>query len=51
MEILVRTSFNTKTKPHKFCKACGSSILADFERNKLGETDDLAGDILAVNVS
>ncbi|KAE9381601.1 hypothetical protein N431DRAFT_458175 [Stipitochalara longipes BDJ] len=42
--------FNTKTKPHKFCKTCGSSILADFERIKQGETDDPAGDILAVNV-
>jgi len=43
--------FNTKTKPHKFCKTCGSSILADFQRIKRGETDDPARDILAVNVS
>jgi len=41
--------FNTKTKPHKFCKTCGSSILADFERIKQGETTDPARDILAVN--
>jgi hypothetical protein len=31
--------FNIKTKPHKFCKTCGSSILADFKRIKLRETD------------
>jgi hypothetical protein len=42
--------FNTKTKPHKFCKSCGSSILVDFERIKLGETDDPARDVLTVNV-
>jgi hypothetical protein len=42
--------FNTKTKPHKFCKTCGSCIQADFERIKLGETDDPARDILAFNV-
>jgi hypothetical protein len=31
--------FNIKTKPHKFCKTYGSSILAEFKRIKLGETD------------
>jgi hypothetical protein len=42
--------FNTKTKAHKFCKTCGSSILADFDRINQGQTDDPARDILAVNV-
>ncbi|KAN0122377.1 centromere protein V [Hyaloscypha variabilis] len=42
--------FHTKTKSHKFCKTCGSSILADFEVFKQGQTVDPARDILAVNV-
>jgi hypothetical protein len=41
--------FNTKTKSHKFCKSCGSSILIDFRRTEQGEPDP-AKDILAVNV-
>lgn len=40
--------FNTKTKPHKFCETCGSSILADFERIKLEATNDPARGILTV---
>lgn len=43
--------FHTKTKSHKFCKTCGSSILADFEVFKQGQTVEPARDILAVNVS
>lgn len=42
-------AFNTKTKNHRFCKSCGSSILIDFLRSEQGETDP-AKDIIAVNV-
>ena len=42
-------AFNTKTKSHRFCKSCGTSIMIDFQRNLQGETDP-AKDILAVNV-
>ena len=42
-------AFNTKSKAHKFCKTCGSSILIDFQRSEQGETDP-AKDIVAVNV-
>lgn len=41
---------NIKTKPHMFCKTCESSILADFEHIKLGDVDDPARDILAINL-
>jgi hypothetical protein len=44
-------TFNTKKALHKFCKTCGSSILADFDRVNHGDTEDPARDILAVNVS
>jgi len=33
-----------------FCKTCESSILADFEHIKLGDADDPARDILAINL-
>jgi hypothetical protein len=42
-------AFNTKTKSHRFCKSCGSSIMIDFQRPQQGETDPTK-DILAVNV-
>lgn len=41
--------FGTKKKVHKFCKACGSSILIDFMRPEQG-IEDPTKDILAVNV-
>jgi len=48
-ENLASYRFNTKEKPYKFCKTCGTSILADFDRANLGQTDP-EKDILAVSV-
>ena len=49
-ENLASYAFKTKTKEHKFCRTCGSSILIDLRRDAEGETDPRR-DILAVNVS
>ena len=44
-------SFNSMKTLHKFCKTCGGSLLADFDRISQGDTDDPARDMIAVNVS
>ncbi|KAI9745325.1 MAG: hypothetical protein M1818_001605 [Claussenomyces sp. TS43310] len=40
--------FGEKTKAHKFCKTCSSSVLIDWRRSELGEKDP-EKDVLAVN--
>lgn len=42
--------FNTKSRTHRFCKNCGSSILIDFEDSLKGPSDP-ANDTLGINVS
>lgn len=41
---------NARTKPHKFCKICGTSLMIDFEGSEPFSRADEARDILAVNV-
>ncbi|KAE8447468.1 hypothetical protein EG329_010741 [Mollisiaceae sp. DMI_Dod_QoI] len=41
--------FNTKTKSHKFCKTCGTSVGIDFLRAEQGEPDP-AKDTFGINV-
>lgn len=41
--------FNTKTKAHKFCKTCGTSIGIDFLRAEQGEKDP-SKDTFGINV-